>query len=300
LGKAGKVMQIVALQPEHLGALVALYRRVTGSAPHCRFTPSHAAFADALLRPARAGTEIVVAVDADVPRGFAALLDRAPTDESQRDAELTALFVDGAQAGQLLLDAAVARARDLGAERLVAFPSEHFHGPIRAYNAGWSGLSDRLGTVAHLLGRNGFIPFHRELHLEGTRERYATAPAPEPPGIVFDVRSLTDGTTVIAAVVGDREVASCEYSGLDRISDDPPAAQWGFIWGLWVDEDMRRRGIARCLMYHALADLNGRGCTACWLTTEATNWPAQALYFALGFDVVDGSTSFRKDLQGVR
>jgi ribosomal protein S18 acetylase RimI-like enzyme len=293
-------MQIVALQPEHLGALDALYRRVTGSVPHCRFTPSHAALADALLRPVPAGTQIVVAVDGGVPRGFAALLDLGSTDEGQRDAELTALFVDGAQAGQLLLDAAVARARDLGAERLVAFPAEHFHSPIRAHNAGWSGLSDRLGTVAHLLARNGFIPYHRELHLEGTREGYAPAPAPEPPGITFDARSLADGTSVIAAVVREREVASCEYSGLDRISDDPPAAQWGFIWGLWVDEDMRRRGIARYLMYHALADLSRRGCTACWLTTEATNWPAQALYFALGFDVVDGSTSFRKLLHDVR
>jgi GNAT superfamily N-acetyltransferase len=290
-------MEIVSLQAEHLGALDALYRRVTASVPHCRFAPRPQAFADALLKPAREGTQIIVAVDEEGPRGCAALLDGGRTEEGLHEAELTALFVEDAAAGQMLLEATTTRAQALGAERLVAFPPEHFHGPIRAYNCGWGGLSDRMPSVAHLLAHNGFIPFHRELHLEGLREPFATAPTPEPSGIGFAVRSLADGTTVIAALVADQEVATCEYSRLDRISDDPAAAHLGYIWGLWVDENMRRRGIARYMMSRALADLSGRGCKGCWLTTEATNWPAQALYLTLDFEVVDNSTCFRKVLR---
>jgi ribosomal protein S18 acetylase RimI-like enzyme len=94
-------------------------------------------------------------------------------------------------------------------------------------------------------------------------------------------------------------VGVCDYGRLDeRVSDDPAAAQWGYIWGLDVVEPMRRRGIGRLLMHRALAHLSAQGCRGCWLTTDATNWPAQALYLTLGFEVVDASTCFGRTLPG--
>lgn len=93
-----------------------------------------------------------------------------------------------------------------------------------------------------------------------------------------------------------REVAVCSYSALTLLTADPAAAQIGYIWWLHVDEAYRRRGIARQLMGNAIEALTERGCTDCWLTTTADNWPAQALYYELGFAVVDASVSFQKSL----
>ena len=40
-----------------------------------------------------------------------------------------------------------------------------------------------------------------------------------------------------------------------------------------------------------------QGCTTCWLTTTADNWRAQPLYYSLGFEVLDCSVSFCKQLK---
>lgn len=291
-------MQIVALAPDYLNALDALYRRTTGNVPHCRFAPSPRSLMGALLDAAQAGTQIFVATSDGVPLGFVALRGRGRRAVGRRQAEVTALFTEDAQTGEMLLDAVTAYARDRGAERLLAFPADHFRGPILGYNAGWGGLSDRIGLVAHALARKGFTPFHRELHLEYVAGRYHAEPAPRPPGLTIARRANASGSTVLAACLADQEVGTCEFSRLDRISDHPRAARWGYIWGLEVAAAQRRRGLGRLLMRRALADLWEQGCTGCWLTTTATNWPAQALYLALGFAVVDASTSFRKDLRG--
>ena len=47
-------------------------------------------------------------------------------------------------------------------------------------------------------------------------------------------------------------------------------------------------------MLRALGHLRRLGCDTCWLTTGADNWPAQPLYLALGFEIVDCSASYRK------
>jgi ribosomal protein S18 acetylase RimI-like enzyme len=49
-------------------------------------------------------------------------------------------------------------------------------------------------------------------------------------------------------------------------------------------------------MSFALTELGAQEYGGVWLTTGAGNWPAQAMYLALGFVVVDGSTCFHKDL----
>lgn len=101
----------------------------------------------------------------------------------------------------------------------------------------------------------------------------------------------------VVARVGDKEAGNCEYSTLTELSDDPQAARCGYIWGLYVDPAFRRQGIARQLLTMAMDRLYRQGCTACWLTTASDNWEAQALYLALGFEIVDVSASFRRRLE---
>jgi ribosomal protein S18 acetylase RimI-like enzyme len=289
-------MHIVALEPAHIEAVVTLYQRAIRSVPHCRFVPSRQAFLTALQHAAAEPGPVLVAVDAGVPRGFAALSDRGETVEGRRTAEITALFVDEVDAGNLLFDAVATWAQARGIQRLFAFPATHFQCPFPGYNGGWDGLSDRVGLVAQLLARRGFIPFHRELHMEYAGAWYPSGPLWAPQGIRVIQRTATRGQVVAVAFDGEREVGECVYSPVTRISDAPGAEKWGFVWNLEVAKAERRRGIGRYLLSFALTELSTQECRGFWLTTGAGNWPAQAMYLALGFVVVDGSTCFHKDL----
>jgi ribosomal protein S18 acetylase RimI-like enzyme len=289
-------MDIVALDPSHIEAVVTLYQRAIRSVPHCRFVPSRQACISALQSAAAERGPLFVAVDAGVPRGFAALNDHGETVEGWRTAEITALFIDDVVAGNPLLDAVTTWAHAREVQRLFAFPATHFHCPFPGYNGGWDGLSDRVRLVAQLLTRRGFTPFHRELHMEYAGARHASAPLSAPQGIRVVQRTAAQGQVVAAAFNAEREVGICEYSRVTRISDAPGAEKWGFVWNLEVAKAERRRGIGRYLLSFALTELSEQECCGVWLTTEAGNWPAQTMYLALGFVVVDGSTCFRKDL----
>src|SRR5438874_2232254 len=59
-------------------------------------------------------------------------------------AEITACFAGDEAAEHALVEACVTRAQALGAAEVAAFPPEHGHAPVHAYNADWCGLSDRL------------------------------------------------------------------------------------------------------------------------------------------------------------
>ena len=102
---------------------------------------------------------------------------------------------------------------------------------------------------------------------------------------------------LVLAMEAKGEVGFCCYSTLAPIIDEPEASRTGYIWALGVNEAYRRRGIARALMEAAIEQLVNQGCTMCWTTTTADNWAAQPLYYALGFEVVDCSVSFRKSLR---
>src|SRR4051794_31753855 len=219
-------MDIVALEPSHIEAVVTLYERAIRSVPHCRFVPSRQALISALQRAATEGGPLLVAVDGGVPRGVAALNDHAETVEGRRTTAITALFVDEAGAGNLLLDAVAIWAQAHGIKRLFAFPATHFHCPFPGYNGGWDGLFDRVGLVAQLLTRHGFMPFHRELHMEYAGAWHPSGPLSPPQGIRVAQRTAAQGEVVAAAFDREREVGECVYSPLTRISDGPGAEKW--------------------------------------------------------------------------
>jgi ribosomal protein S18 acetylase RimI-like enzyme len=277
------MIETTALRPDHLVALYQLYRTQTAGLPHC-LPPSPARFAADLTRP-DAG-EILVAEAGGRGRGFAAM--RVVADEDDQEAEaITALFFDDEAAGAALLDACLRRA---GPGPLLAFPQTDHNAPVQGYNAGWDGLSEGLGAQARLLAERGFTPFYRELLL--TRELGAAIHAPEElPGFVLEEGAGDRGGYRQRAWASDERVGLCLYDTLTADSDDPRAARTGIINWVWADERLRRRGIARALTLRALAHLQTLGCKAGYLTTGAENGPAQSLYAALGFVVVDSAVS---------
>ncbi|MFN8488581.1 MAG: GNAT family N-acetyltransferase [Caldilineaceae bacterium] len=290
-------MQIGELRADHLERLYEIYRQATVAAPHCRFAPSFTQFAAGVTAPALAATQIMVAEEQAQAVGFAAFLDQGIVGDGQHEAAITALFVENERAGQALVEDCLQQARLRNVQRLTAFAVGHHLCPVPGYNAGWDGLSDRLGLIARLLAKKRFAPYYRELHLSCSGEFFPPPIMPAAASFQLVERSKGGGYQTVAALVGDKEAGDCEYSTLATVSDDPAAAHCGYIWGLYVDPAFRRQGIARHLLTTAMHHLYRQGCTACWLTTASDNWEAQPLYLALGFDLVDASASFRRRLE---
>jgi len=289
-------MTIVSLQQSHLPALYEIYRRATAGAAHCALVPSYERFAEALTAPAQPFAALLVAEEASGISGIAALLPPALAQDGTTEISLSALFVADEAAGQQLLSACLRVAHERGVQRVRAFPNSHRRCPVPGYNAGWDGLSDALRPVARLLARNGFTPCYRELHMTCAFARFPPTVAVPPAGVSVERRAPDEWGYKLVPLLNGQSAGVCSYSTLKDSVDDPAAAHVGYIWGIGVAEWARRRGIARHLMNLALAHLHELGCTACWLTTGSANWSAQPLYLALGFEVVDTSTSFERDL----
>jgi ribosomal protein S18 acetylase RimI-like enzyme len=283
-------IQIVEPQPAHAAALREIYLSATSGAPHCRFAPELERFAECLASPRSAHTRIFVAEEQGVPQGFAALgRVKNETDELEYDA-ITALFFAHPAAGQALLAACEAQTSG----DLLAFPAEHSQCPIVGYNGGWDGLPDRIPAVAQLLARNGYAPYYRELNLICDLARVVPETAAAPAGVgLRESAGEQKQYFILQALDGEHVIGQCHYITLAQMQN-PDAARTGYIWWLHVEADARRRGIGRYLMLRALDHLRGLGCDSCWLTTGADNWPAQPLYLALGFAMVDCSASYRK------
>jgi ribosomal protein S18 acetylase RimI-like enzyme len=282
-------IKIVEPQATHAAALRQIYLSATSAAPHCRFAPDVERFAECLIRPRAVPTRIFVAEEQGSPQGFAALVRVKNEADGVEQNAITALFFQHPTAGQALLDACEAQVSG----DLEAFPAEHGRCPITGYNGGWDGLSDRMPAVAQLLSRNGYTPYYRELSLICDLAGAVTAPGAGPDGV--DVRaSIGDEKQfVLQALIGEQEAGECHYVTLSHLHD-AGAARTGYVWWLNVQPEARRRGIGRYLMLRTLEHLRGLGCDSCWLTTGAENWPAQPLYLALGFEIVDCSASYRK------
>jgi ribosomal protein S18 acetylase RimI-like enzyme len=288
-------MQIVPLRAEHVPALHPLYLDAVGGALHCRFTPDAERFAAELLHP-EGPVEMLVAEDAGGVRGFAAIakLDDEDAEEARQATEaITALYFADEEAGRALIAACEARA---SGDRLAAFPPTHNVAPLTSFSAGWNGLTDRAAPIARLLARSGYTPFFRELHLTCDIVRNAPLEIAPPEGVTIVAEQGKLGNLVQRARAGEREVGACWYNTIAAIGkiDDPAAARVGHVMWMHVEEDMRRRGIARLLMARMFSHLRAIGCDECWLTTTADNWPAQALYLGLGYEICDTSAAFLK------
>lgn len=278
---------ITDLRAEHIPALYALYRAQTDRLPHTLTTSMERFQADL----SRFSEGLIVVEEEGTARGFAALKFLKDDQDVEADA-ITALFFSDETVGGMLLAECARRARP---GTLLAFPQAHGNSPIASYNSGWDGLSDRLPAQARVLVRRGFAPYYRELLLACDLSDVISMPTD-----LGEIRLTADlskeGDLLQRAWVGERRIGMCFYSTLVHVADDPRAMRTGYIGWIWTDEEYRRRGIARTLMLRSMAHLQSLGCETCWLGTGADNWLAQPLYLSLGFQIVDGTASFRRDI----
>jgi ribosomal protein S18 acetylase RimI-like enzyme len=85
--------------------------------------------------------------------------------------------------------------------------------------------------------------------------------------------------------------AGCQrFAGLYPLALAPSYRQLGYIWGVYVEPDYRRRGIAKHLTQMTIAHLKSLGCTRAVLHASPSGKP---VYTCLGFI---GNNEMRLDL----
>jgi ribosomal protein S18 acetylase RimI-like enzyme len=289
-------MRISQLLPEHLPTLHGLYLALVAQVPHCLFKPGLPFFTNTLQRAQEQGMRLFVAEEQNMVQGFAALSRILPDTTGMPRHAITSLFCLEEGVGRALLQVCEAESRTSDAGALLVFPNTRHYSPIPGYNGGWDGLSDRVHATGRLLARNGFYPIHRELHLTCDLPRFPVESL-HPDVTVSLSESIDDqGRRTLRVWRGNLAVGVCAYGTLQRLSDDPETREWGYIWGLGIDEQHQGYGLARYLLTTALNRLRADGCQGCWTTVTSGNWASLGLVLSHGFEIVDGSTSFSKTL----
>jgi ribosomal protein S18 acetylase RimI-like enzyme len=100
---------------------------------------------------------------------------------------------------------------------------------------------------------------------------------------VSSARSGLEYRSFVAERAGNQVVgsASCQlFAGLYPNILEVQQRKYGYIWGVYVQPDCRRRGIARALTQAALDYLRGIGCTHALLHASPSGRP---VYAAMAF-----------------
>lgn len=85
-------------------------------------------------------------------------------------------------------------------------------------------------------------------------------------------------------------------AGYYSLGNPSSAEDRNYIWHLYVDPRMQRRGVGRALHDAALAEIAARGATTAWLDVLRPNAKARTFYTALGWRETKSDTSHGYDL----
>ena len=112
--------------------------------------------------------------------------------------------------------------------------------------------------------------------------------------------ALDDPTRLVAFLARDadgRAVGFAEASVRSDYVNGCSTSPVGFLEGLYVREDARRRGIARGLMLAVEQWARDRGCIELASDALLVNAPSQNVHRAIGFSETERVVFFRKSLQ---
>ena len=299
-------MEVIAYDESLHPAVTAFYNRAIEPVPHCYPASEDALGAslgphlrdekgDSNLYPenvfvAREGTDVL---------GFVHVANGKPHKD---DTELFGMirflgYEPGHRtAGQALLEAAEAWARGLGRTAFIAFEQHHTYA-FYCYESSY--LSDRLGHVAALLGRNGYRRYAGEVFLEWPD--YA-ARAPEPLQVDVAIRvEWKDGAGVlpncsVQALQGDEVVGTCRICSGGEYAQAEEAQAWAFVEWLGVDEPLRGKRLGAHLLQRALNEMHAKGYRHASISTACRNTRAALFYSNFGYQVFDWTYGWRRDM----
>lgn len=294
--------------PDDLPGLCAAYNGlVVGRVPHCgpvsaaEMGPVLAAPTLTIEREGARLTEqaVLVAGAGGALRGFIHLGIQAPDERGPSGGVVRFLaYPRGQRAlGDALLAAGQAwlRARGAATVRVIPQPWRYeFYGYAHAF------LSDHLDHVQALLRCRGYRKTGGEVFLDWP-DMAPVAPGPVP-GLAFDVTleelpgaGLRPGLR-LRAVQGDEILGVCLLKSASEFSRAPQAQDVAFCDWLGVKEPWQGRGLGRFLLASALCQARARGYRDAAISTAHDNDRAFLFYTNCGFQVVDWTYEFGRDL----
>jgi GNAT superfamily N-acetyltransferase len=295
-------MEIVRFEPGMAAGVARCYNDLIEPVPECHPVPgdtfrsvealSHRRVRDEEIAVAQEGGEVVGFVHVGI--ALPAKGDEEPKGEPGV-IRLLSYRVGQRPVGQALLEWAEQWARHRKRKAVVAWEAELRY-PF--YHFGYAHLSQRIGHVRALFGRNGYQELGGELYFTWPN---FTPPKAERPPLDFDLkvewRKGPAGRWLsVAALQRGQKVGHCNID-LGQQSPGPHAKDWCYCDALWVTERLQGRRLGTFLLSTALTEMHQAGCKHAAISTGGTNYRAQLMYANMGFQVTDYTVAFRRQFK---
>ncbi len=299
-------MNIQPFQVNLISHLVKAYNRAVEPVPHCyRVDEQH--FQSELVNvisgeasETRHDETVFVAVDQRKLVGFVHVAAGPLKPGKDTDDEGLIRFfwyqAGKREAGESLLQAAEDHCRSLGMKTVNAFPQKHrysFYMFKSAY------LSDRLGHVAALLGMSGYRRSGGEVYMDWI-DFSVEEPAPLPGLLEAEVEHSTGLGRLpninLCVRLEESTIGDCQNVSAGDFSRDRLAQEWTFTQWLAVDDEYQSIGLGKYMLLRALWEAQTMGYRHAAISTAWDNYRAFLFYTNLGYQVVDCTYGYRKEL----
>ncbi len=197
--------------------------------------------------------------------------------------------------GQAVLEQAEAYLKTHNISKIFAFSQDCRY---RFYHFGHAYLSDALDQVQGLLGLNGYQRCDGEVFLDW--EDYSVTPIPSSLPVELSVdwkqgRGRHPNCTVLAHQDGE-QVGICESLCGGEFSSHTDAQDWLHTVWLGIEEEFQGQGLGRYLLQYALQEMKKIGYRHAAISTSWTNHRAFLFYSNCGYQTVDWTYGFVRNL----
>ena len=300
-------MEIVQYTPDLQKPMTQFYNRLTADVPHC-YPVKEGEFADAMHR-ITADKADIQEDGLDAETAFVAIADGiiqafihvgiSHIGENREEDVGVIRFMGyerGARrVGQAVLEKAETYLKTFNVSKIFASPQECRY---RFYHFDHAYLSDALDQVQGLLGYNGYHRSAGEVFLDW--EDYSVTPVPSNLPVTLstewkDGRGQLPNCTVHAHQNGE-EVGICVSLCGGEFSSHPDAQDWLHTTWLGIEDDFQGQGLGKFLLQYALQEMKKIGYRHAAISTAWDNHRAFLFYSNCGYQTVDWTYEFVKDL----
>ena len=200
--------------------------------------------------------------------------------------------------GQAVLEKAEDYLKGFNVSQIFAFPQDYRY---RFYHFEHAYLSDALDQVQGLLGYNGYHRSNGEVFLDW--EDYSATPVPSSLPVTLSIdwkdgRGQLPNCTVLAHQDGE-QVGICESLCGGEFSSHADAQDWLHTVWLGIEDDFQGQGLGRYLLQYALQEMHKAGYRHAAISTAWDNHRAFLFYSNCGYQTVDWTYEFVKNLSEV-
>ena len=197
--------------------------------------------------------------------------------------------------GQAVLEKAEDYLKAFNVSKIFAFSQDCRY---RFYHFEHAYLSDALDQVQGLLGRNGYRRCDGEVFLDW--EDYSVTPVPSSLPVTLSIewkdgRGQLPNCTALAHQNGE-QVGICQSLGGGEFSSHTDAQDWLHTVWLGVEDNFQGQGLGRYLLQYALQEMKKTGYRHAAISTNWENYRAFLFYSNCGYETVDWTYEFVKDL----